>query len=248
MIENSALLIVAAGKSSRFGGFPKALCQIGNQTNVENTIGLAKGIFGDVYLGLNVETKTDVELDCKLLRIETGQGDSLSLLKLIRLVMKDNKNIERLFVCWGDAYFRNSKPFEQFALQIEDNKLCVACSLDEHPYAWFDIDEKGNIIKSHFKKSDGDVEKGMHDQSLFCFEPELISDYIEEYRLSIGIKNINYDPNEKKESKLLDVFTYLAYKDPVKTVLIDKENVLSFNTNEELGKIVSEHLENVRGE
>ena len=90
-INNSALLIVAAGKSSRFGGYPKALCNIGDMTNVENTIALASNYFENIYLGLNVETKTDINVQAKILQIETGQGDSLSLLRLIRLIKQENK-------------------------------------------------------------------------------------------------------------------------------------------------------------
>lgn len=242
-INNSALLIVAAGKSSRFGGYPKALCNIGNMTNVENTITLASNYFENIYLGLNVETQTDISVKAKILRIETGQGDSLSLLKLIRLVKQDNKNIDKLFVCWGDAYFVNSIPFEQFSSQINDkDNLYVACSKDENPYAWFDVDNNGYIIKSHFKAKDGDVEIGIHDQSLFCFKPDVIEKYINEYKEYIGLISEDYDKNETKEAKLLDIFTYLNSKEPVKTIIIDKDNVLAFNTKEELDKIISGHL------
>ena len=242
-LNNSALLIVAAGKSSRFGGYPKALCNIGSKTNVENTISLAKPYFENIYLGLNVETKTDIEIDAKVLRIETGQGDSLSLLKLIRLVKKDNQNIDKLFVCWGDAYFASSKPFEQFSMNINNkDNLYVACSLDKNPYAWFDVDENGYINKSHFKAKDGDISIGVHDQSLFCFDINVIEKYINEYKNYIGLVSEDYNPNESKEAKLLDIFTYLSEKEAVKTILIDKDNVLSFNTKEELDKIISGHL------
>ena len=242
-LENSALLIVAAGKSSRFGGYPKALCNIGNQTNVENTISLAKDYFSEIYLGLNVETHTDLKLDAKVLKIETGQGDSLSLIRLIRLVMQDNKSIKRLFVCWGDAYFASNKPFDEFtSLVNEKDSLYVACSIDEKPYAWFDVDDDNYIVKSHFKKNDGEIEIGIHDQSLFCFEPNKMMNYIDEYRNYLGIEE-DYNPNESKEAKLLDIFTYLNRKDPVKAVIITKDNVLSFNTKEELDKIICGHLD-----
>lgn len=242
-INNSALLIVAAGKSSRFGGYPKALCNIGDMTNVENTIALASNYFENIYLGLNVETKTDINVQAKILRIETGQGDSLSLLRLIRLIKQENKNIDKLFVCWGDAYFSNNKPFEQFSSQINENdNLYVACSNDNNPYAWFDVDDSGYIIKSHFKSKDGDVAIGIHDQSLFCFKLDVIEKYINEYREYIGLISEDYNPNETKEAKLLDIFTYLNSKEPVKTIIIDKDNVLSFNTKEELDKIISGHL------
>ena len=45
------LLIVASGKSSRFGGFPKAFCRIGAITNAENTIEKSKAVIDKVYIG-----------------------------------------------------------------------------------------------------------------------------------------------------------------------------------------------------
>ena len=240
-----ALLIVAAGKSSRFGGYPKALCMLKDRMNVENTIDYAKKVFPSVYLGLNTETVekySDLKLDAKVLSITTGQGDALSLLKMVRLVMKDDQDIDRLYVCWGDAFFVDEMPFLQLKDQLGDDDCHVACSIDEKPYAWFNTDEEGDIISSHFKKNDGEISEGIHDQSLFAFKPLKLMEYIETYKNHLGIKNEDYDPEETKEVKLLDLFTYLYGQGlPVKTVLIDKNRVLSFNTREELDGIIEEY-------
>ncbi len=240
-----ALLIVAAGKSSRFGGYPKALCMLKDRMNVENTIDYAKKVFPSIYLGLNTETVekySDLKLDAKVLSITTGQGDALSLLKMVRLVIKDDRGIDRLYVCWGDAFFVDELPFLQLKDQLGDDDCHVACSIDEKPYAWFDTDEEGYIISSHFKKNDGEIPEGIHDQSLFAFKPLKLMEYIETYKDYLGIKNEDYDPEETKEVKLLDLFTYLYGQGlPVKTVLIDKNRVLSFNTREELDRIIEEY-------
>ena len=239
------LLIVAAGKSSRFGGYPKAFCILGNKMNVENTIEKASECFDEIYVGLNEETVANypnLKLNAHVLSITTGQGEAMSILKLIRLVKKENEDLDKIYICWGDAFFVDELPFEQFMSQIKSDDFNVACSIDEKPYAWFDVDGNDYIISSHFKKEDGEIEKGIHDQSLFCFNIENFIKYITDYRLSIGINNEDYDPNEKKEVKTLDLFTYL-YKNGVgvKTILIDKNKVLSFNTKEELDKIVEDY-------
>ena len=242
---NKALLIVAAGKSSRFGGYPKALCMLKEEYNVSNTIKYAKKVFNDIYLGLNIETVNNypnLDLDCKILSINTGQGDAMSLLKLVRLVKKDNPNLDRLYVCWGDAFFVDEIPFIQFDQDIQQDKWNVACSIDDKPYAWFDTDENDYIIRSHFKKSDGEIDKGIHDQSLFSFDMNSLETYLEEYREYLGLKSEDYDENETKEVRLLDIFTYhYGLNRPVKTVLIDKNKILSFNTKEELDKIIEEY-------
>ena len=241
----NVLLIVAAGKSSRFGGYPKAFCMMGNRMNVENTIEKAKSVFDDIYVGLNIETVEqykDLRLDAHILKINTGQGDSMSILKLIRLIREEDKDLDKIYVCWGDAFFVNEQPFEQFSCQIRNDDFYVACSIDEKPYAWFDVDGDGNIIASHFKKNDGEIDKGIHDQSLFVFKPLKLMEYIETYKEHLGIKNEDYDPEETKEVKLLDLFTYLyGIGLPVKTILIDKNKVLSFNTREELDRIIEEY-------
>lgn len=240
-----ALLIVAAGKSSRFGGYPKALCMLKDGMNVENTIRFAKKAFSSVYLGLNTETAEkyrDLKLDAKVLSITTGQGDALSLLKMVRLVLEDDQEIGRLYVCWGDAFFVDELPFLQFKNQLGEDDCHVACSIDEKPYAWFDTDDDGYIISSHFKKNDGEIPEGIHDQSLFAFKPLKLMKYIEAYKDYAGVKNEDYDPEETKEVKLLDLFTYLyGIGLPVKTILIDKNKVLSFNTREELDRIIEEY-------
>ena len=239
------LLIVAAGKSSRFGGYPKAFCMMGNRMNVENTIEKAKSVFDDIYVGLNIETVEqykDLKLDAHILKINTGQGDSMSMLKLIRLIREENRDLDRIYVCWGDAFFVDEQPFEQFSFQIKNDDFYVACSIDERPYAWFDVDGSDNIITSHFKKNDGEIEKGIHDQSLFCFNIDKYIEYITEFREYLGVQSEDYDPDEPKEVKVLDLFTYLYKKGVgVKTVLINRDKVLSFNTREELDKIVEDY-------
>ena len=54
-----ALLIVASGKSSRFGGYPKAFCKIGDSTNVQNTINLTQNLYDKIYVALNHEIYDD---------------------------------------------------------------------------------------------------------------------------------------------------------------------------------------------
>ena len=218
---------------------------MGNKMNVENTIEKAKGIFDEIYVGLNVETVEkyrDLKLDAQVLKINTGQGDSMSMLKLIRLIKEDNKDLNRIYVCWGDAFFVDEQPFEQFSFQVKNDDFYVACSIDEKPYAWFDVDGNDNIVASHFKKTDGEIDKGVHDQSLFCFNIDKYIEYITQFREYLGVKSEDYNPDEEKEVKVLDLFTYLYKKGiNVKTVLINKNKVLSFNTKEELDKIVEDY-------
>ena len=234
------LLIVASGKSSRFGGFPKAFCQMGSITNVENTIEKSKSIIDKVYIGVNEKIYDEFHKKikgCEMLRIKTGQGDAHSLLKCIYRIKEKEKDIEKFFVCWGDAVFASAKPFEELVCMEGD--VVVACSMDKSPYAWFDVNTNGEIVKSHFAKEEGFIEKGMHDQSLFLFKIDYAAKYLDEYRISLGIpENNDEDKSDVNEMKLLFSFEYLLKKGyPAKICEITSNQVLSFNTQEELQAI-----------
>lgn len=241
---DKVLLVVAAGKSSRFGGFPKAFCNIGGITNVENTIKRSKEVVEKIYIGVNNKTYEQYcgkISDCELFPIKTGQGDAHSLLKCLKYVKSREKDVKCIMVCWGDAVFLSSKPFEE--VSHADGKVNVVCALDKHPYAWFDVDDKKYIVRSHFAKEEGDIAFGMHDQSLFYFDMSFAIEYLDSYRVSLGIpENNNEDKSDENEMKLLLSFDYLnRLGDPAKCVEISEGQVLSFNTQEEL-KLVKKLL------
>ncbi len=245
-MAKNVLLIVAAGKASRFGGFPKAFCNIGTTTNVENTIKQADRFFQNVYLGVNRDTfaRFRDQIDhCEMFPITTGQGDAHSLLKCMDYVREKEPGLKRIYTCWGDAFFVDEQPFEQFTGKVEEGgyKAAVACALDQKPYAWFELNDKEEIIKSHFASEEKKpVESGMHDQSLFSFDTGFAEQYLNQYREALGIP---YDNDEalagENEMKLLFSFDFLRERgqDLAKCVSIAPGKVLSFNTQEELEAI-----------
>lgn len=241
-----ALLIVASGKSSRFGGNPKAFCKIGDSTNVQNTINLTRNLYDKVYVALNhriYNDYADLIEGATVLRITMGQGDAHSLLKCLRLIQNENKNIEHLTVCWGDAFFLDRAPFDQILDKADIKKapVWVAVSVDQRPYAWFETTENMEIIKSHFAKKEGFVEKGIHDQSLFLFDLSYGIFYLNEYRKSLKVPEENDDDfKEENEMKLLYSFEFLNHvnkENRARCIMIDAGKVLSFNTIEELEEI-----------
>lgn len=238
--EMNILLIVASGKSSRFGGFPKAFCQIGDRTNSENTIMHAKKFYDKIYIGVNRNTYQQfhgIMKDCEMFSIVTGQGDAHSMLKCLMHIKDQESNVKNITVCWGDALFVDDTPFIELLNKVQDTKVSVACALDKKPYAWFDINDEGEILHAHFAKEEGFINEGLHDQSLFNFDFDFALTYLSEYRKSLGIPN-NNDENRTyiNEMKLLHSFEYLyktGYK-PAKCIQVSANKVLSFNTREEL--------------
>lgn len=239
------LLIVASGKSSRFGGFPKAFSKVLNEKNVERTIRIAEPYFSHIYLAVNEETYEeykDISINGKMFSIITGQGDAHSLLRCLNYIntLEAGKNIA---VCWGDAVFVNDLPFRQLLCEANrignDTPALVACANDENPYAWFQVDGK-RIVNSFFASVNMPVNYGLHDQSLFLLNTDLMISYLEMFRKHLGI-NVDASGNstDSKEMKLLYSFRFFYQQGlmPAEYVLVDSGNVLSFNTQEELEAI-----------
>lgn len=242
------LLIVASGKSSRFGGFPKAFCKIGDKTNADNTIEKAKKLYDKVYIGVNRNTFVEYSekiTGCEMFSIITGQGDAHSILKCLTYVRERESDLKRITVCWGDAVFVDELPFKQLIEGAGGSKVAVACAMDEHPYAWFETNENDEILRSHFAKDEGFIDEGLHDQSLFLFDVDFALKYLNEYRESLGIPYDNDESKaDKNEMKLLYSFEYL-YKvgyDHAKCIEITGGKILSFNTQDELEAIKAKIL------
>lgn len=238
------LLIVASGKSTRFGGYPKAFVPIGDRLVVENTVHLARPMFDEIYMAVNEETYgayKDKIAGCRMFPIVTGNGDAHSVLKCLKFLRKKEKDMAKVAVCWGDAYFTDSLPLEEAVSCMESLSdtvpAAVLCSLDSNPYAWFDLDG-AYVKKAHFAGQEGNIASGVHDQSLFILATELSIQYLEEYKQALGIAD-DYCENSH-EMKLLYFFEWLygsGKSPPAEYRMIPSDSVLSFNTEEEAEKI-----------
>lgn len=240
MLRRKILLIVASGKSTRFGGYPKAFVPIGDNLVVENTVHMAKPMFDEIYIAVNEETY-DVYKDkiagCRMFPIVTGNGDAHSVLKCLKFLQMKEKDMTKVAVCWGDAYFTDSSPFAEAASCMDSLPDAVPavslCSLDSHPYAWFELDGE-YVKKSHFAGRDGSVAFGVHDQSLFVLTVGPAIRYLEEYKRELGIGD-EYSESSP-EMKLLYFFEWLYENRKLSSAvcrMISPGSVLSFNTAEE---------------
>lgn len=244
-----ALLVLASGKSSRFGGFPKAFCKIDDCYVAQRTVDLGSKYFDKTYLVINKEIYPDYKdtiNGCKTLAICTGQGDSHSFLRAARLIKHDCK-ANRITLCWGDTFYLDDVIFRK-AASITDDEMkgyvgISYSSIDVEPYAWYEPD--GDKIKiSHFRNKDGLVKIGIHDQSIFTFDLDSICEQLEKYMLELGLNDEDdyIDKKVSKEMKMLDSFTYF-YENmcngllPMKYALVDPGKSYSFNTSEELEEI-----------
>ena len=244
-----AFLILASGKSSRFGGYPKAFCKIDENYIAQRTVDIGGTYFDQSYLVINREiypNYKDAVKGCKTLSIGTGQGDSHSFLRAVRLI-KDDCGADKITLCWGDTFYLDDEVFKKAgAITDEDMKDCVGISyssVDPEPYAWYETN--GALIKaSHFRDKEGVVEIGIHDQSIFTFNVDCIIKQLEKYMVLLGLKDEeDYISKElSKEMKMLDAFTYFYDNReygllPMKYSLVESGGSYSFNTSEELEAI-----------
>ena len=238
------LLILASGKSSRFGGYPKAFCNIEGSYVAQRTVDIGSKYFDQTYLVINNEIYPDFKdavKGCKTLAIGTGQGDSHSFLRAARLINEDC-DADKITLCWGDTFYLDDAIFKR-AAAIEDIKNVVGisfASIDPEPYAWYE--PEGNVIKeSHFRAKDGVVETGIHDQSVFTFDLTAICAQLESYMAFLGLNDEEDYINKEvsKEMKLLDSFTYFYANGllPMGYELVESGKSYSFNTMEELAEI-----------
>lgn len=246
----TVLVVFAAGKSSRFGGFPKAFCSLGKATNIENTICLAKRHYKKIYVVVNKETYASgitQGLDADVISIVTGQGDADSILKALKVIKNDAKPTDIVTSCWGDAVFLDDMPFVEMNNQIDvwsaQSPAMVGCCIDQMPYAWFDT-VGSEIVFSHFKKREKSIcNEGLHDQSIFAFRIEQMISYLACYKKHLGLDIYNeecYDAS-RGEMSLLDAFTFFYEHPNLKAAeycLLSQNKVGAFNTQEELCDVI----------
>lgn len=226
---HNILIIMSAGKNSRFDGMNKIFADINGKTNIQNTYDNAKEIFDEIYLAIDPRyfiEYDNVPNDIKILETIGGYGELYSIYYVLQKLPYDENNI--ITICWGDAIFNSNKPFIELLENYSDDDIYVAVSVDKEPYAWFDV-QNDYIIKSHFRKDDGIIDAGIHDQSLFGFKRSVLES-MEKY-ISI-LTNGEY-----KTLKYFEWLITTIYK-PAKICYITKNNVFSFNTKEELKRII----------
>ena len=247
------LVFVASGFSTRMGGAPKALSIVNGNSVIINAIELANPFYDDIFIINNPQTRPLFEAEiyghgghAKVRDIITGKGDAESVLKSLVLVEKEiGDHVDATF-CWGDAFFASNIPFK-FMLDkdiIDIDSILVGCSVDNDPYAYFDIyTEKGDlgkmrIKKSYFKKRDGGIPVGMHDQCIFrCISSKFLS-CLEEYRIELGFDGENYLKSPTNEMGLLNSFEFFNnIGKPAQVQIFQSNQVFSFNTQQELADI-----------
>lgn len=248
------LIFVASGFSTRMGGFPKGLSLVNGKPVIVNAIDFARDYYDEVYIVCNYKTEPHFQKvlaefevkDVNLRPIVTGKGDAESVLKSIMIVKDELKQNFDCTFCWGDAFFVSALPFSSMISAKMDDvaSILVGCSVDMNPYAYFDVYTEGGdfstakIKKSYFKKKDGEVPVGIHDQCIFRCNADSVLEALGLYRTELGYDGSDYLKSPTNEMGLLHSFTYFdTIGKSAQIALIPENQVFSFNTMEELNAI-----------
>lgn len=254
------LIFVASGFSTRMGGFPKGLAEVRGVPVIVNAINNSRDLFDDTIIVANHETRprfeskiaeyADVVAGAEVREIVTGKGDAESVLKSLLLVRDElGEDFDATF-CWGDAYFATPVAFEAMtdpSIDMDEVlSLLVGCSVDEDPYAYLDIRtvegsfELPLIEKAYFRKKNGPVKVGIHDQCIFRGRAEKVIESLRICQQALGFDGTNYKKSPSGEIGLLNSFSILSEAGmPACAHLFSSGNVLSFNTQEELDVIAA---------
>ena len=215
---NRELFIIAAGKSSRFGNKPKILTKISNDfTVLDNMIEKLNPFFNKINLCIDLRYfPLDYLNNFKKSNIIVTIGGYGELYTIIDCINRSNKNLKDMYIIWSDSIIVDNRFIKDF-LNNDDLTQSYSCavSLDNNPYAYFNVNNK-NIVQQSFFNKDLKISKGLHDQSLFRLRKKTLE---KEFNLFKMIK--------KDEYKLLDFFTF---NKKCKAIEVSSNCIYSFNT------------------
>jgi len=220
------ILIMAAGKSSRFGK-AKCLTKIGKTTVLENLIKLAKSSRNRVIVVVsNNVFEQDLEMikticdktHTIIINSKYTNGTANNLKDYAKYVASD------AFIMWSDIIVADESNFVKFLKTDFNHVLTIPVVFEKEPYAAVLVDDSGVPFDMLYSKKTGERPvEGYHDQCIF-YIPELV------WQLCFNsIKEIDGEKN------ILDIIS-IAHNKGLFTEIIKYPNKLvnSFNTVEEL--------------
>lgn len=243
------LYIVAAGIGSRMGpnSCPKALMDVGDKTNLQNTLEKAEGLFQNVYVVANEFLRTEWQSACKklpsnlqpeLLFISSGLGDGHATLSGLNAYKKNQTNSKNSIIVWGDVYIPSRESFiELLSNRSPADAGLVPVVYKRDPYVCLETEPGSGVITgAKFTKLGEHVETGAHDQSIFFFKTDSLQKSLTKLHNCLWRNNSYMTVNG--ELSLLFVFheMFNSRHNGIR-VFETKFPTVGFNTVEELEQI-----------
>ena len=200
--------------------------------------------------------------NANIIEIYSGKGDADAVYRAINSI----DVVGNVSICWGDAWFNTSNIFEiasqSIDIDMSDNVFNAFCAIEDNPYGWFELETDSKTIKyAAFKNElDYDIKKdnAIHDQCFFNINVKNFNSLFEAYEKAILVKKNDIETVIKNGNSLFKIaikyeiswykmINWEKYirnnsgnanfgKSSIVTIL-DKSNVMSFNTKEDLKEI-----------
>ena len=250
-MKTKKLYIIAAGLSSRMGGYPKHLCVIDNEgtTNLEHTLSLATKYYDEIIVVINkvlpveyiLQTMQIINKYNAIVKfIESGKGDGHAVYEGI----KTEIDVECVTCIWGDTYFSDSIFKTIVDSKLDTNLLKVVCTKEISPYCYI-LENNDKIDGIYFKseKPINENDKYLHDQSMFIINVDEYIKYFSQYmkycdyitQSIVKTKGLEYSIikfiNWCRDIANINISTFVL---PEK---LDDKYTISFNTQEELNEV-----------
>lgn len=232
------LYIIAAGKGSRMNSdIPKALMKIGNEINVLRTIRIAEPHFDRIIVVAHSSVKEhweklNLSSNTIIKYLDTMYGDGDAVLESLE---EDTKFAT---IIWGDAVLLNDFYFN-ILNEIDIEFGIIPVVYDEAPYVKICVNENEKVSSALFSKYNEVDGPGYHDQCIFTFGADILKFALKVLKHALWKENKYMTTGG--ELSLLHTFHYLYNTNYHLDILqFDKEIVKSYNTKEELEKIVNE--------
>lgn len=250
------LYIIAAGLSSRMGGYPKHLCYIdeAGTTNLEHTLYFAKYFYDNIVIVINKLLSEEYVLKTKdiankynaeVKQIESGKGDGHAVYEAI----KDENEFKYVTCIWGDTYFTDNTIFRIYETP---QVLNVVSANEISPYCYIKLNDFSNEIESMMFANEIPPKantKYLHDQSTFFINVHNFKLYFDKYikYCDKKIKDLLIKINKFEYSiiKFVNWYNSKYFLDDSSKICthvlpeeLNKLYTISYNTKEELQEIL----------
>lgn len=254
-LDDRALIIPCAGKSSRFKSLeiPKPLAKIDGVPCLIRLIDNLCPYFKKIYIAVPNDPKIrDMyktyigryfsTSPIEIIQVEAGKGDGDAIYE----VLKEIKNIaySSIMIAWGDAVINNKDLIHNCLSGFTNLKkltpLFFPTYKTSNPYVSVGRDKNGQVVKMNFTRKGDYVDYGESDLCIF-FCCQDIFHYLDSYRNKILDKNSGNYLTYNSEFNFLETIHDITSQhiEVVACCIGNEDDVLSFNSLEELSKIES---------
>jgi len=218
------LLIVSAGKNTRFGE-EKALQKINGIENIVNTINLFKDKMENVVVAIRSEMIVDyakaINGKAYIVFVNESKGSAQGT----KDALLQSPFNGTYMVTWGDMVFQNGEFLDKTIEQIKPNTLNILVENLNGIYGPYILNKKGEPMSAFHGKLSG---YHLTDRGVFFAKKNILLNYLKKV-----------EPNTKGDYRFMSVVNVMYNSgNPANLIEVKNSGIRTFNTKSELESIV----------